>query len=137
MSAEFVDTNVLVCAHDLTDARHDKASALIERLWLSGEGVLSTQVLQELYWIVTKKVPKPLEASKAIDILEDFAKWRVVSPTADDVVDATRLAVRRRLSFWNAMIVQAAIVANATTLWSEDLGEGSEYGSVVVRNPFR
>lgn len=137
MSAEFVDTNVLVYAHDPTDRdKHAKARALLERLWQSGEGTLSVQVLQEFFWVITRKVPKPIDTAKAIDILEDFAAWNVVAPRATDVIQAARLGARRRISFWDAMVVQTALLAGASILWSEDLSDTSDFGSLVVRNPF-
>ncbi len=137
MSAEFIDTNVLVYAYDPTTAdRHEKARDLVSRLWAEGSGVLSVQVLQEFFWTVTRKVPRPLDSATAIDILEELSAWPVYAPAAADVLQAAELSVLRKIAFWDAMIVHAAISAGCTTLWSEDLSSGSRVGSVEIRNPF-
>lgn len=66
MSVEFVDTNVLVYAYDSTTPdKHARASELLTRLWNDAGGVISVQVLQELYWTITRKVPKPLQPAAA------------------------------------------------------------------------
>ncbi len=138
MSAEFVDTNILVYAYDPTTAeKHEKAQSLVSRLWETGEGVLSVQILQEFFWTVTRKVPRPLPPRTAIDILEELATWTVYAPTADDVLLAADLSVRRRIAFWDAMIIHCAIASEAGLLWSEDLSSGTRFGSVEIRNPFQ
>lgn len=137
MSAEFIDTNVLVYAYDPTTAdRHEKARNLVSRLWAEGNGALSVQVLQEFFWTVTRRVPRPLDPATATDILEELSAWPVYAPTAEDVSRAAELSVRRKIAFWDAMIVHAAISAGCTILWSEDLASGSRVGSVEIRNPF-
>lgn len=137
MSGEFVDTNILVYAHDPTVPRkHAAARELVTNLWDSGDGVISVQVLQELFWTVTRKVPKPLGAGEAIALLTDLAAWTVYAPKADDVIEAAQLAVRRRLPFWDAMIVQAAMAAGAEILWSEDFRVGTKFDRLVVQSPF-
>lgn len=78
MPAEFVDTNILVYAYDLTAGRkHSQAQEIMERLWESGEGVLSIQVLQEFYVTVTGKIPEPITARKAREIVRDLGTWTV------------------------------------------------------------
>jgi len=137
MSAEFVDTNVLVYAYDpTTTEKHECARELVGRLWESGEGTLSVQVLQEFFWTVTRKVPRPLATATAIEILQELSAWDVYGPVAEDVIRAAELAARRRIAFWDAMIVHAAISAGSTILWSEDLAAGSRFDSVEIRNPF-
>ncbi len=126
MGAEFVDTNVLVYAYDpTTKEKHERARELMSRLWESGDGTLSVQVLQEFFWTVTRKVPHPLASATALDILEELSAWDVYAPIAEDVVRAAQLSARRRIAFWDAMIVHAAISAGSTVLWSEDLAGGS------------
>ena len=73
----FVDTNILVYAHD-ADAgrRHDVASALVRQLWDARDGVLSTQVLQEFYVTVTRKIPKPISRKDARDLVQTYTAWR-------------------------------------------------------------
>jgi predicted nucleic acid-binding protein len=133
----FVDTNVLVYAHDATaGARHEKARELVERLWHDRRGVLSTQVLQELYVNVRRRARHPLALADARALLADYARWDVVVNTAESILDALEIEERYGLSFWDALIVQAAQAAAAATLYSEDLSHGQSYGSVKVVNPF-
>ena len=137
MSGEFIDTNVLVYAHDRSaEDKHERAASLITRIAEEGSGRLSVQVLQEFYWIVTRKVPKPLTHRAALNVLEDFATWPVFTPSIEHVIRAAELGARHRLSFWDAMILCAAIETEAGILWSEDLSPGRRFESVTVRNPF-
>lgn len=133
----FVDTNILVYAEDRdAAAKHETARDLVLRLWEDREGVLSVQVLQELYVTVTRKLKKPLSSAKALEIVEQYLTWTVVENTGQLLVAAVSLQRRHRLSFWDALIVQAAIDAGCDRLYSEDLGAGQTYASVLVVNPF-
>jgi len=134
---QFVDTNVLIYAHDLSAAaKHIRARDLLQELWESGDGCLSIQVLQEFYVNVTRKVAKPLTPEIAAQIVADLSVWRVHRPGVQDVLDAVRLQGRYRISFWDAMIVSSAIQLGCQTLWSEDLNPGQVYQGVTVRSPF-
>jgi predicted nucleic acid-binding protein len=134
---EFLDTNILVYALDASaGTKHAAARALVERLWGDGRGRLSVQVLQELYAVVTGKLPRPLASEEAEARIAEFATWRVYAPAAEDVVEAIRLQRRERLSFWDAMIVQAAHGAGCDVLWTEDLQAGRRVAGLAVRNPF-
>lgn len=134
---QFVDTNVLIYAHDLSAGeKHSRARDLLRGLWQSGQGCLSVQVLQEFYVNVTQKVAKPLAPEEAGQIVADLAVWQVHRPGVEDILDAIGLQERHRISFWDAMIVASAIQMGCQTIWSEDLNPGQVYGQVVVRNPF-
>jgi predicted nucleic acid-binding protein len=137
MSAEFCDTNVMVYANDATaGVRHHQAKQLLQRLWVSGDGVLSIQVLQELFVALTRKIPHRLSIPAAREIVADMSTWRVIEPTRGDVLEAIDATVRWQLSFWDAMVLTAAKKAQASTLWSEDLNDGQSYDGTVVHNPF-
>ncbi|HZS93878.1 MAG TPA: PIN domain-containing protein [Chloroflexota bacterium] len=137
MTAEFCDTNILVYAYDVTaGVKREQAEALLARLWTSDDGVVSVQVLQELFVALTRKIPRPLTAVDARLIVSDMTAWRVVEPNSRDVLDAIDGADRWRVSFWDAMIVTAASRAGARIVWSEDLNAGQSYGDVTVYNPF-
>lgn len=70
---EFVDTSVLVYAYDRSaGAKHVRSAELVRSLWISGQGCLSVQVLQEFYVTVTRKLPKPLDPRKAAELVEGF-----------------------------------------------------------------
>lgn len=138
MSAEFVDTNVLVYAHDNSaGSKREIARDLLKRLWQERTGRLSVQVLLEFFWTVTRKVAEPLSPQKAAEIVDDLAGWDVYSPGPAEVMQAIRWATRHRLNIWDAMIVTAAIESGAETLWTEDLQDGRRFETAIVRNPFK
>ena len=135
--ASFVDTNVLVYAEDRDAAdKHERARDLIIGLWDEQGGVVSVQVLQEFYVNVTRKLKKPLTSKKALAIIEEYLTWTVVENTGRLLTNAIDLQQKARLSFWDAMIVQAALDSGCDRLYSEDLNTGQRFGSLVVVNPF-
>ena len=137
MSGEFVDTNVLLYAHDRSAGpKRVQAVALLERLIDDGVGLLSTQVLMEFFVAATRKLPRRLEISMAASIVEDFGTWPVFAPGIPDIVAGSKLAQRYKIHFWDAMILQGAIVLGADVIWSEDLSAGQLYQGIPVRNPF-
>lgn len=140
MSAEdgpcFVDTNVLVYAHDGTaGTKGRRARELVQDLWRTGEGCLSVQVLQELFVTLTLKVPRPLDVDGAALIVSDFSSWRTHAPNASDVLAAIDIHRLSGISFWDAMIVRSAAKLACPVLYSEDLNEGL-YEGVRVIDPF-
>lgn len=132
----FVDTNILVYAHDRSAGlKHRRAQVLIEQLWHSGQGVLSTQVLQELCVSLRRKSNRPLSSDEMIRLIQDYLSWEVVVNGSDSVVEALQIEARYRISFWDALILHAAETAGAAVLYSEDLAVGQTYGSTRVINP--
>lgn len=133
----FVDTNILMYAHDTsTGTKHERALELVTDLWQSRAGVVSTQVLQELAVSLRKKAKRPVDAKAARDVVADYLTWHVVVSNGESILEALDLESRYRVSFWDALIVQAAQVSGADVLYSEDLSDGQHYGSVRVENPF-
>lgn len=127
----FFDTNVLVYAQQ-TGNKGDRARAL-----LAGGGRLSVQVLNEFTAVARRKQGK---------------SWREIAEAIDDALalvdpprpltlalhaDARALAARHDLSFYDALIVAAALDAGCDSLWSEDMQDGRTIGPLVIRNPFR
>jgi predicted nucleic acid-binding protein len=136
MPAEFVDTNILVYAYDQTAGRKfERSRELMERLWDTGEGVVSTQVLEEFYVTVTAKIPNPLKPREARQIISDLGTWTVALLETRDILAGSEIAERYRLSFWDGLILAAAHKEEAATLWSEDLNHEQKYGEITVRNP--
>ncbi len=132
----FVDTNILVYAHDTgAGLKHERASALLETLWRERKGVLSTQVLQEFYVNVRRKAKNPVSAREARQLMEDYLCWDVIVNDGGAILEALTLEDRYQLSFWDALIVHAAQRSGVDTLYSEDLNPGQSYGSVIVVNP--
>jgi predicted nucleic acid-binding protein len=133
----FVDTNVLVYAHDASAVeKHEIAKSLIDELWIEKTGVLSTQVLQEFYVTVRRKVRKPVNISTAKRWISDYLNWTIIENDGITLLRAMDVEQRYQISFWDAMIIQAATQADVTLLYSEDLNHGQLYGKVRVENPF-
>jgi predicted nucleic acid-binding protein len=109
----------------------------VVRLWDERSGVLSVQVLQEFYVNVTRKLKKPLSSAKALEVVEEYLTWTVVENTGKLLTTAIELQQKAHLSFWDAMVVQAAIDSGCDTLYSEDLSDGQRFGSLTVVNPFK
>ena len=133
----FVDTNVLVYAHDVdAGAKRVIASGVVRDLWKRREGVLSLQVLQEFYVNVTRKIAKPISRADARDLIQAYSSWTIVALDAGDLRAASEIEERSRVSFWDALIVRAALKANAEVLLTEDLHAGGQISGVEIRNPF-
>jgi predicted nucleic acid-binding protein len=132
----FVDTNILIYAHDRsTGIKHDRARQLIEGLWTSGNGVLSTQVLQELCVNLRRKVARRLPSEEIRRLIQDYLSWEIVVNTGEAIVQALDIEARYKTSFWDALVLQAAEQSGAAVLYSEDLATGQNYGSIHVVNP--
>lgn len=132
----FVDTNILIYAHDTAAGdKHARARALVEDLWASRSGVVSTQILQELAVNLRQKAKKPLDAKTTREVVSDYLTWQVVVNSGDSILEALELEARHQISFWDALVIQAAQMAGAEILYSEDLSDGQRYGTVRVKNP--
>ena len=132
----FVDTNILMYAHDTAAGeKHRRAKALVEQLWETRAGVVSTQVLQELAVNLRRKTKKPLDAKVTREVVSDYLAWQVVVNGSDSILEALDLEARYQISFWDALVIQAAQAAGAEILYSEDLSDGQRYGMVRVKNP--
>jgi len=132
----FVDTNILIYAHDRSAGlKHDRARQLVERLWTSGQGVLSTQVLQELCVNLRRKAEIPVPVDEIRRLIQDYLSWEIVVNSPEAVIHALEIEVRYKTSFWDALIVQAAEQSGAAVLYSEDLAGKQSYGTVRVVNP--
>jgi predicted nucleic acid-binding protein len=132
----FVDTNILIYAHDRSaGVKHERARELIEKLWTNGQGVLSTQVLQEFCVNLRRKVARPLAVDEIRRLVNDYMSWEIVLNSAEAVIQALDIEIRHKTSFWDALILQAAEQSGAAVLYSEDLAAGQSYGTVRVVNP--
>ena len=134
----FVDTNILLYAHDRHDPdRSAIAADILRKLWETDTGVLSTQVLQEFYSVATKKLKRPLARADARRVVADYSEWCTVDTDPLLIVSASRLEEDHTLAFWDALIIEAALRAGADILLSEDLQHGRKFGDLVIENPFR
>ena len=133
----FVDTNILVYAHDASETvRQPAARAVLAELWRTRLGALSTQVLQEFYVVATRKFEPPMPRGQARDLVDAYSSWQLIQIDVPLVLAASQLEERHTLSFWDALIVEAARRAGASRLISEDLQAGRRLGGVLIDNPF-
>ena len=133
----FLDTNILIYAYDISaGVKHVTAVRVLSELWDSGRGVLSTQVLQEFFVSVTRKIPNPINEQHAINIVRDFLRWELVVNDGDSILEAASLVSRYRFSFWDCLIIQAALKSGCNILLSEDLSDSQVIESLQIRNPF-
>ena len=134
----FVDTYILVYAHDASESdKQPIAEALLRELWRQGTGVLSTQVLQEFYVVATRKYDPPMSRDLARRLVAHYANWRVIGVDLPLIVSASELEEMHSLSFWDALVVEAARRAGATRLATEDMQDGLEFGDLRIHDPFR
>ena len=133
----FVDTNILVYAYDVSAGeKHKIAHKTVADLWNSGSGVLSTQVLQELFVTITQKIPKPVDIDLAKEIVSDLLKWNIVVNDGESILGAIEIHKKYKYSFWDSMIIESALKGRCSILLSEDLAE-VQVGSVIIQNPFK
>ena len=134
----FVDSNILIYAHDLdAGVKRERAATKLRELWDSGTGRLSAQVLQEFYVNVTQKLATPIARSTAREVIKTYGVWIRRAATVDTVTRATEIADLARISFWDALIVAAAEEVAAEKLLSEDLNDGQVIAGIKVVNPLK
>jgi len=133
----FFDTNVLVYALDQSDLRKKNlALNCFSNALQHGTISLSTQVLHEFYNITTRKLHPALTAAQAQAYVKNLCTFAVIGSTAAAVIAAMDIVQRYQMQWWDALIVEAALRANAEVLYSEDLQHGQRFGALTVVNPF-
>jgi predicted nucleic acid-binding protein len=134
----FIDSNVLLYTIDNSNAaKQSQAIEAVARASSQGGVVISTQVLVEFFNISTSKLKPGLTHQAASEMLERLCEFEVIPSSAQGVLQATKLVQRYKLQWWDALILEAAVRANADTLLSEDGQHGQRFGKLVVHNPFQ
>jgi predicted nucleic acid-binding protein len=133
----FVDSNVLIYAHDIdAGVKQERAAERLRELWDNALGRLSTQILQEFYVNVTQKIKRPLAPSVAREVIRSYALWVDSAITPSTVVRASEISEAWKLAFWDSMILAVAEQDGAEQLLSEDLNHGQVIVGIRVVNPF-
>lgn len=138
MSADFIDSNVFVYLFDETDsAKRESAMGLVRRALASGDAAISFQVVQEVLNVVTGKLTVPLEEEDVKDFLDEVLSplWRIM-PSQDLYHSALDLRGRYRYSFYDSLILAAALEAGCKRVYSEDLQDGQRIENLTIVNPF-
>jgi predicted nucleic acid-binding protein len=130
----FLDTNVVVYAFDTAD--QGKQERALEVLSGDDRIVVSTQVLLETWWALTRKLLKPLDEDSAFAALEQLCRLPVVPTDSELVLRAVQTSRKYRIAVWDAMILAAAKDAGCARVLSEDLQHGQDVEGVVIVNPF-
>jgi predicted nucleic acid-binding protein len=132
----FVDTNLLIYAHDVdAKAKHEVAKGVLRELWSERTGVLSMQVLQEFYVNVTRKIARPLPKDVARRVVSSYSIW-CTETTPAQIAEAFRIEDESRIGFWDALIVASAVKAGTLRILSEDLNAQQVIAGIRVENPF-
>ena len=133
----FVDTNVLVYAFDSSEnEKQNIAQALLSKDGVKGELALSTQVLQEFFVTVTRKLKEPLSIDNASNAVRLFSVYPLIQLNSELILKAISRHRDESFSFWDALIVEAALQANCQLLLSEDMQDGRKIGKLRIHNPF-
>lgn len=136
--SSFFDTNILVYMFDTAEpAKAENARSLFLSAHTKDEIVLSTQVLQEFFVNVTRKLQSPLPYREALSLLHEYSHLRIVRIEPETIIQAASRAETAMLSFWDALIVEAALDAGAQRLYTEDLQHGQSFENLQIINPFR
>jgi predicted nucleic acid-binding protein len=133
----FLDTNILIYAHDIdAGAKHDTARTLVEKIWEQGIGIISTQVIQEFYVNITRKIPNPINPVLARSIILNYFSWQVEVVETSTILSASEIEEKYVLSFWDSLILATASQSGAVKILTEDLNHGQTIEGVMIENPF-
>ena len=135
MTGQFLDTNVLIYLFDRAeeDKRRRAREIIADE---SAALVLSSQVLGEFFVVATRKLSNPLSAADAAAAVRSFADLSVVPIDSELVLAATSTVERHQMSYWDSLIIEAAVASGCTQLLTEDLATGSTLRGVTIVNPF-
>jgi len=139
MSARFfLDTNIFIYSFDRSaPAKCRRSAELIRQAIAADTGTVSYQVAQEFFHVALKRFPKPMTLLEAEQYLRDvFRPLLAVHSSIALLVEALSLQAKSKLSWYDALIVAAAIQAKCDLLYTEDLQHGQRFGNLQIVNPF-
>ena len=134
----FLDTNIFVYSFDRSATlKARKAAQLIRKALTTQKGIISYQVVQEFFNVALRKFSRPMKMSDAEQYLGTvFRPLLSVHSSQGLYAEALQLQARSGLSWYDSLIVSAAIQAQCDLLFTEDLQHGQQFGSLHVANPF-
>lgn len=133
----FVDTNIFVYFRDASESEKQKTASLwLKRLWERQEGRISWQVLNEYYVTVTQKLKPGLDRDAARADIKNLMSWNPIVVDGVIMEKAWELQDQYRFSWWDSLIIAAALKAGCARLLSEDLQHGQTIDGLTIINPF-
>ena len=134
----FIDTNVFVYSFNLNNQdKRGKAKSIIKNALSDGRGYISIQVVQEFFNVATKKFKSPMPVLAAKEYLKKvFMQLNVVYSSAGFISTGLDLAATTRYSFYDSLIISAALKAGCSVLYSEDMQHGQKIHNLTIVNPF-
>lgn len=137
MAKIFVDTNILVYAHDCdAGKKHEVAKRILKKLWESQNAVISLQVLQEFFVTLTKKLKPNVPPHQARELIEVYSTWEVFLLQPANLLETIDIQMKHQLSFWDSLMICTAQLAECSFILSEDLQHNQKIGKVRLHNPF-
>ncbi len=135
----FLDTNIFVYSFDrAAEAKRTRARALIDAALRTQKGIISTQVLQEFLNVASTKFERSLSMQDCYRYLDSvLAPLCEVFPSIALYRSALELQADTRYSFYDSLMIAAALHADCDTLYSEDLRDGHNVRGVTIKNPFQ
>ncbi|MDQ3579674.1 MAG: PIN domain-containing protein [Actinomycetota bacterium] len=132
----FLDTNVLVYLFDGSDPEKQRRADSVLESHDAARLVVSTQVLGEFYVTVTRKLVPPMDSASAMAAIAWISDYIVVPLDVSMVHKAIETSRTAQLSYWDALIIEAAASAGCDRILTEDLAAGSVLRGVLIDNPF-
>ncbi len=134
----FLDTNIFVYSFDPSSAAKAQTSTeLIRQAVATRKGMVSYQVVQEFFNVALRRFAHPMAVAEAEQYLGTvFRPLLAVQSSQALYSEALRLKDRHRLSWYDSLIVAAALEARCSVLYSEDLQHGQRFGDLRIENPF-
>jgi predicted nucleic acid-binding protein len=133
---DFLDTNILVYAYDVSDRAKQAVAQNLLRKAVAGGFLISTQVLAEFAATLLHKLTPPPTSEDVVALLDTLAPIRLIAPDHDMIRRAVEAKAAYGIHLYDGMIVAAAERAGCERIWSEDLNPGQKYFGVLVANPF-
>ena len=136
-----IDTNVLVQAYTVSDEqKHNAALPLIEKVWEGESATTTLQNLCEFFFVVTRKVARPISASAAQNIIEGIlaaSQWTVIDRTSSTVLKAAEMVRVYRATFWDALIAACMLEKGIKTIVTENERDFKRIPGITIINPFK
>lgn len=133
----FVDTNIFVYFRDAEEPEKQKTAArYLTILWENQTGRISYQVLNEYYTVVTRKLKPGLSSDAARKDIRNLMLWDPVVVDQLIIEKGWEIQDQYQLSWWDSLIVSAALKSGCSTLLTEDLQDGQSIENLTIINPF-